>query len=114
VGVPRSQHATRIDMSRRPSNALVATALAAAVACGALLPLMIVKGPLQPELVQTGADGPLPRQAALRGAYTNTCVTAVPRGMRPAGAALTRAAVRTRRTRRGSRDVGPDVANKRP
>lgn len=58
----------------RPRNAILASALTAAALCGALLPLAIVKGPLHPGAVAVSTERPLPRQAGVRGAYSNRCV----------------------------------------
>jgi hypothetical protein len=54
-------------MSRR--NLTLGVALAGLGLLGALLPLAITRGPVRPPLIN--ADGPLPRQAGLRGPYLN-------------------------------------------
>jgi hypothetical protein len=51
-------------------NSVVAGALAATALAGFLLPLLITKGPLRPTLVVDN-DGPLPRQAGMRGPFVN-------------------------------------------
>ena len=56
-------------MSRR--NLALGVALAGLGLLGALLPLAITRGPVRPPLIN--ADGPLPRQAGLRGQFLNRC-----------------------------------------
>jgi hypothetical protein len=52
-----------------PRNMALGAALAGLGLLGALLPLAMTRGPMRPTLIN--ADGPLPRQAGLRGPYLN-------------------------------------------
>ena len=80
------------------SNGAIGAALAACALAGALMPLVMTKGPLRPTGV-VDTDGPLPRQAVMRGPYVNACVRGAARAARCCCASCAAADARARTAR---------------